>query len=69
MCIGGFSATVSANETLSYTYDALGRLIITKSTGSTNNNEARSICYDKAGNRITYNANTSGAAAACVTQG
>ena len=44
-------------------------MVVTKSTGSVNNNATRSICFDKAGNRVTYDANTSGTLASCVTQG
>ena len=58
-----------ASETITYTYDALGRLVVTKSTGSINNNQTHSICYDKAGNRVNYSANSTGVSASCVTQG
>lgn len=63
------SGTSAASETLTYTYDALGRLVVTKSTGTVNSNQTHSICYDKAGNRISYIATSNGLPAACVTQG
>jgi len=59
----------SAAETMTYTYDALGRLVVVKSTGTVNNNKTQSYCFDKAGNRIEFDSNSSGTPAACVTQG
>lgn len=56
-----------ASETITYTYDALGRLVTAKSTGATNNNEIRSYCFDKAGNRIQFKADQTGVPASCVT--
>ena len=56
-------------ETVTYTYDALGRLVKATNSGTVNNNQVRSFCYDKAGNRIQYVSNGSGTPAACVTQG
>lgn len=58
-----------AGETITYTYDAKGRLVVKKSTGSANNNRTQSYCYDKAGNRVTFNSNSNGTPAACVTTG
>lgn len=72
---GGLSASVlittpgMASETITYTYDALARLVKTQSSGTINNNQTHSICYDKAGNRITYQSSSTGVPAACVTQG
>ncbi|MBA4163080.1 MAG: hypothetical protein C0510_00385 [Erythrobacter sp.] len=74
-CIFGFAAIALlappalASETQTYTYDAKGRLIVKKSTGTTNNNQTHSYCYDKAGNRITYESNATGTPAGCVTDG
>ena len=65
----GSAVPVMASETQTYTYDAKGRLIVKKSTGTVNNNQTHSYCYDKAGNRITYDANATGAPASCVTDG
>lgn len=56
-------------ETITYTYDALGRLVKAQNSGTVNNNQVRSFCYDKAGNRIQYVSNGTGVPAACVTQG
>lgn len=57
----------TASETKAYTYDPLGRLVVAKSTGSVNNNQTHSICYDAAGNRITYVSNQTGTPPACVS--
>ena len=43
-----------AGETVTYTYDALGRLTATSSSGAVNNGVATSIGYDPAGNRSNY---------------
>jgi ABC-type sugar transport system substrate-binding protein len=55
-----------AAETKTYTYDALGRLVVVKSTGNANNNQVRSYCYDKAGNRVEFAADQVGTPANCV---
>lgn len=65
----GLAPRVSATETVTYTYDALGRLVVVKSTGTVNNNNTHSYCYDKAGNRITYNSSQTGMPSACATVG
>src|SRR3954468_21687933 len=43
-----------AGETITYSYDALGRLVATSSSGTVNNGLATSISYDPAGNRQSY---------------
>jgi len=43
-----------ASETTTYTYDALGRLVATNSSGTVNNGLATTIAYDPAGNRSCY---------------
>lgn len=43
-----------ADETITYTYDARGRLIAVTSSGTANNGTATSIAYDPAGNRSNY---------------
>lgn len=54
-----------ATETQTYTYDELGRLVAVTSTGTVNNNQKHSICYDAAGNRIQYKSDSAGAGAVC----
>jgi hypothetical protein len=56
---------LSAAETIQYSYDELGRLIIAKSTGSVNNNQTHSACFDPAGNRVKYKSNGTGGVASC----
>lgn len=65
----GLSSPAIAGETKTYTYDALGRLVVVRNTGTVNNNQIRSFCYDKAGNRIEFDSSSSGTPAACVQQG
>jgi hypothetical protein len=52
LAVGLFgSAAVSAAETITYTYDARGRLIKVVHTGTVNNNNQACYKLDKAGNR------------------
>jgi RHS Repeat len=44
-----------ATETITYTYDARGRLVKVVRTGSVNNNVSASYSYDKADNRTNVN--------------
>jgi hypothetical protein len=44
----------SANETVSYSYDALGRLTAQSTAGSVNNANSTTVGYDLAGNRVCY---------------
>lgn len=44
----------SAAETVTYGYDALGRLIVTTVSGGPNNNVGSATCFDRAGNRTRY---------------
>jgi YD repeat-containing protein len=43
-----------AAETISYTYDALGRLVATTKSGTINNGVTTNITLDAAGNRTNY---------------
>lgn len=43
-----------ASSTTTYTYDALGRLVATSTTGTVNNGVTTSTSYDPADNRTTY---------------
>lgn len=54
-----------AGETKRYTYDSLGQLIRAKSSGSLNNNQTQSFCYDDAGNRTHFRSNSNGNVANC----
>ena len=45
------STAASATETITYTYDARGRLIKVVHTGTVNNNNQACYKYDKADNR------------------
>ena len=60
LLILGLSATVAlATETITYSYDARGRLIKVSHSGTVNNNVVSNYSYDKADNRT--NVNTTGA--------
>jgi hypothetical protein len=54
------SASVQASETITYKYDARGRLIEVKRTGTVNNNVNTTYSHDKADNR--KNVTTTGSA-------
>ena len=55
----GIAAMAMAAETITYTYDARGRLIRVQHSGSVNNGVNTNYVYDKADNRT--NKTTSGA--------
>lgn len=65
LVLAGPSATSAQSSTETYTYDALGRLVKVVTSGGSNNSETQSICYDAAGNRTDYVANTSAGATVC----
>jgi hypothetical protein len=48
-------AAAWANETVTYTYDARGRLVKVERTGSVNNNVSAEYKYDKGDNRTNVN--------------
>lgn len=49
--MGAFAAAAHATETITYTYDGLGRLVRIVHTGTVNNNLQSDYEYDKADNR------------------
>ncbi len=57
LALGLLGSSASAGETVTYTYDARGRLIKVVHSGTVNNNNQ--VCYklDKAGNRINVKSN------------
>jgi hypothetical protein len=61
------SSIAFASETVTYTYDALGRLVATTNTGSTNNGLTTSVAYDLAGNRNSYNVSGAGGSGSTCT--
>jgi hypothetical protein len=50
------AVSASASETISYRYDARGRLVRVERSGSVNNNVTANYSYDKADNRTSVNA-------------
>lgn len=55
-----------AQETTTYSYDALGRLTGSTIVGGTNNGKLTGTCFDRAGNRVRYDTG-SAAPAVCPT--
>jgi YD repeat-containing protein len=53
--LAALTASAEAGETVTYSYDALGRLTGTASSGTVNNGVETGIAYDPAGNRAAYN--------------
>jgi hypothetical protein len=51
----GVAAAAYASETITYTYDARGRLVRVYHNGSVNNNVSANYSYDKADNRNSVN--------------
>lgn len=51
----GVAAVAVASETITYTYDARGRLVKVERTGSVNNNVKAEYKYDKGDNRTNVN--------------
>jgi len=49
-----FSASAYASETITYTYDELGRLVKVAHSGTANNNASSCYSYDRANNRTNY---------------
>jgi YD repeat-containing protein len=45
----------AASETINYSYDARGRLVQVKHSGTVNNNVTANYTYDKADNRTNLN--------------
>ncbi|HEY0130861.1 MAG TPA: Calx-beta domain-containing protein [Allosphingosinicella sp.] len=54
-CVLALASAAIASETVTYSYDALGRLTAMTSSGSANNGVTTGIAYDPAGNRSAYN--------------
>lgn len=61
------SGTATATETTTYSYDALGRLAGSGTTGSVNNNVVTSTAFDAAGNRSNYTVDPTGSTPVTLT--
>jgi YD repeat-containing protein len=55
LAIAVVAATAIASETITYSYDARGRLVKVQRSGSVNNNVRANYVYDKADNRTNVN--------------
>ena len=56
-----------ASETQVYTYDVHGHLVAVQYSGTVNNGQAHSICYDPADNRVRYKSDSAGSVAPCIS--
>lgn len=61
------SSDLVAGEAVTYTYDSLGRLRVVSSSGTINDGQAYSYCYDGAGNRTLAKTDAAGTAADCTS--
>ena len=55
LCLAGAALAAWAAETITYTYDARGRLVKVERSGNVNNNVKAEYKYDKADNRTNVN--------------
>ena len=55
LAIAAAPALAIASETITYTYDAKGRLVKVEHAGSVNNNLVANYTHDKANNRTNLN--------------
>jgi uncharacterized protein (DUF697 family) len=55
LLLAGAAIAAMATETITYSYDARGRLVRVVRTGSVNNNVSANYSYDKADNRTNVN--------------
>jgi hypothetical protein len=56
LAVAGLAGAAAwASETVTYTYDARGRLVKVERTGSVNNNVSAEYKYDKGDNRTNVN--------------
>ena len=55
LCLICAAVAAWASETITYTYDARGRLVKVARSGSVNNNVTANYSYDKADNRTNVN--------------
>ncbi len=65
LAVAAPAAAAEASETVTYRYDALGRLVAAQHSGTVNNGRADSLCYDPAGNRTQYRSSGAGSLADC----
>lgn len=67
LAVGTTSSAQQSTKT--YTYDALGRLVSSVTSGGQNDGQAYSSCFDDGHNRTAYEAVNDGSIAACVDIG
>lgn len=65
-CVVLIAVPALAGEAITYTYDALGRLVVAQSDGTVNDDQTHALCFDPAGNRTKYRADDAGALPSCA---
>lgn len=60
LCVLAAHGAAAASDTVTYTYDALGRLVAVTTSDGPNNGQAVSTSYDPAGNRSNHSLSGSG---------
>lgn len=61
------TAPALAGETVSYRYDAKGRLVKVVHTNGPNNGRVETVCHDKADNREKVKSSSTGQQASCTS--
>lgn len=56
--VAAAASAAYAQETTTYVYDELGRLVSSSISGGPNNSRVTGTCFDRAGNRIRYDVAT-----------
>jgi hypothetical protein len=64
-CALTLNGAARASETVTYSYDALGRLVAISTSGGPNSGQNVRTCYDPAGNRTSYTVATGTPPAPC----
>lgn len=61
------ASVASAAETVTYRYDAKGRLVKVTHSGTVNNGRVDTICHDDANNRTKLKSSSTGQQASCTS--
>lgn len=61
------AAVAFAGETITYSYDDLGRLVRSSYSGTVNDNQIHTTCFDENDNRTRYRSDPLGVPATCPT--
>lgn len=67
ICLAALAPAASATETLTYSYDALGRLVKVARSGTVNNGASECYAYDRADNRSNVTVSTTSDCSGAIT--